>query len=221
MNIWTSSRAALALGGALALAGCIGATTTAREIGPVPEVQRVVGIADTGILIGGPAGYCVDLDASRLADDVAFVLLGGCASIAQDLRVGSPKVPAVLTALVDRTPHQGGETGDPLDEMQRFIVSAEGKAALARDGDGTAVDILETYRDPDALYVFVWDESDSTPRGLERTYWRGFFELRGRVVTVSLMNFRKNPMGVEDGLATLKRFIGAIRAQTDAAVSST
>ena len=80
---------------ALVLGGCGGV-----GLGSLNAPPETVTVAGRSVVIGGAPGYCVDRAASRLVGDTPFVLLGSCASIADDARAAAPSQPGVLTAAV-------------------------------------------------------------------------------------------------------------------------
>lgn len=186
-------------------AGCGG-----LPIGAPPETVRVAGGA---VVIGGPQGYCVDRGASRIGADSPFVLLGSCASIARDARAGAPAQPGVLTATVS-PPGDGPPFAASLPQLGGFLASPAGRAALARDGRAGSVAVLDTQGTNEAMLVRLTDRSPAAIPGTAETYWRGLFEVNGRLVTVSVMSFEDRPMGRDSALAALRGTIARIRRES-------
>jgi len=214
MTIWSSRQLALT-GLPLLLAGCLAAPkVTQRQFNINRPAPETIAVANKSVIIGGPPGYCIDKGASRLAGDTAFVLLGSCASISRDAAADAPAVPGLLTASVARDSGAEGKIG--LDALESYIGSARGKAALARDGQESSVQILETVRADDALFVHLKDTSVNPTPGLDDTYWRGLFDLNGRLITVSVVSFSTRPLSSERGFATLSAFSSRIRRETPA-----
>jgi len=81
-------------------------------------------------------------------------------------------------------------------------VTEPGRAALARDGRAASVDILETRRSGETLYLHAIDRSGG-PRAAAEDYWRALFDIDGRFVTVSLVGLTATPISRDEGLATL------------------
>jgi len=176
--------------------------------------ERVV-VASKSIVIAGPRGYCVDRTATRDGADGAFVLLGSCASIANNGRAAAPRIPGVMTASVS---HQSSaDISASLDELEAFFASTEGRAALARDGQAGSITILSTRRKNGAFYLHVRDDSENRVVSLAPIYWRGLFDVRGRIVTVTVTGFKDRPMSAAVGLATLNAFAARIRRENAAA----
>lgn len=192
------------------LAGC-------DSVGGLPGARppETVWVAGRSVVIGGPEGYCVDRADSRLNGDSPFVLLGSCASIAGDRAAGAPAFPGVLTAAVS-PPGDGAPFADTIAQLDAFVGSEAGRAALARDGDPASVQVLATERVGEALVIHLRDTSDNAVPGIEETYWRGLFEVNGRLVTVSVMSFADLPLGRDAGRATMTEFIGRIRRESAA-----
>ncbi|MCP3972539.1 MAG: hypothetical protein GY717_19900 [Rhodobacteraceae bacterium] len=203
----------------LMLAGClqspIGGGAAKRKL---PETIRVAGGA---IVVGGPAGYCVDRGGSRLGGDTAFVLLGSCASIMRDAGVIAPPNPGLLTASVASGTGTGTEsaTDAALKQLRDFLVSENGRAALARDGLAGSVEIIESRVESSAVLIHLRDHGANITPGLDKSYWRGLFDLNGRLVTISVLGFAGQPMSTDAGLATLRGFLARIRTETETAAA--
>lgn len=196
----------------LALAGCDGLSFPGGPLNMPPET---VAVADRSVVIGGPQGYCVDRPGSRLNGASPFVLLGSCASIAGDARAPAPQQAGVLTATVSPPSDEPG-LAETLTQLEGFLSSNAGRAALARDGRPQSVEVLSTRREGEALFIHLRDTSADIVPGTEDVYWRGLFELRGRLVTVSVMSFADQPMGNDLALGTLRGMVARIRQETAA-----
>ncbi len=110
---------------------------------------------------------------------------------------------------------EGGPIAAPvLDQMAGFLSSVSGRAALARDGRAASVQVLQTLREGGAVFIHVRDSSDNPMGGVENEYWRGLFDVNGRLVTVSVVGFADRPLSRDTGLATLRAFYARIRAET-------
>ncbi len=183
-------------------------------IGFARAPDRVV-VASKSIVIVGPRGYCVDRSATRDSVNGAFVLLGSCASIANNGRAAAPRIPGVLTASV--SDQSSADISASLDELESFFTSTEGRAALARDGQARSITILSTRRKNGAFYLHVRDDSENRVVSLAPIYWRGLFDVRGRIVTVTVTGFKDRPMSAVVGFATLNAFAARIRRENPAA----
>ncbi|MDF0600643.1 hypothetical protein P1J78_07875 [Psychromarinibacter sp. C21-152] len=201
------ARAAVAGLAVLGLAACGG-----FGLSRPPET---VAVAGGDVVIGGPQGYCIDRPGSRLTGESPFVLLGSCASIARDAGADAPRQPGVLTATVS-APGEGPGFAETVPQLESFLSSAPGRAALARDGRPESVEVLSTRRDGAALIIHLRDTSANVVPGTDPTYWRGLFEANGRLVTVSVMSFADQPMGSDLALATLRGMVARIRQETAA-----
>ncbi len=189
------------------LPGCEGGPGTSRA---APTELAVAGGA---VVIAGPPGYCVDTRASRDRSGSAFVLLGSCASISNDPEAPIPSVPGILTASVEDGAGDVDAFLRSLDQTEAFIRSDQGRAALARDGSAASVQVLESLRQDEALYLRISDSSGGI-QGVAPEYWRGLFDLNGRLVTASAMSFSDRPMSSGHALDTLRAFLIRIRGET-------
>lgn len=197
----------------MALAGCLGGTGVSLD---APRLGRAapdtVKVAGGDIVVGGPAGYCVDRRGSRLFGAPAFVLLASCASISGEAADAAPNAPGLLTASVDqRTDNVPSAT-----EFRDVLTSETGRATLARDGRASSVTILERDILDGALILKLRDTSANPTPGLEAAYWRGLFALNGRLITVTVNGFDVRPMGTDTGRAKLIGFIRRIQAESPA-----
>lgn len=145
---------------------------------------------DAGVIVTGPPGYCVDLDASQERKNNAFVLLASCAAISNEPLMPQPSSPAILTAAIA----QGNPT--TTDALDRYFRSAKGAAAL---GGGGSIDTMRLKTDEGALFVLT--------NGSGGAQWRGLVPLdQGFLVTISLQEIGNTPMSPDDRLAELGLF---------------
>lgn len=170
-----------------------------------------VQVANSSITIAGPFGYCVDRSASQDTRRGVFVLLGSCASIANDANAGAPRIPGVLTASVS------GESSSDIEGsvagLEAFFLSDIGRAALARNRRASSVTVLSTRQSRKLFIVHVRDTSPNRADGLAQDYWRALFDVRGRIVTLSVIAFKDKPMSDGAALATLKAFAANVQRE--------
>ena len=193
----------IAFGAALILAGCAGLDENVTR--PAPER---VSVADNQVVIAGPAGFCVDPDATRDNGDAAFVLLGNCAAISNAPFRPQPDVAAVLTATV-ATP--AGPIPD-VSAMSRYFRSEAGRAALSASGDANSVEILEMRETTRGLYLHARDR-DGGPRSLSADYWRGILKVNDKIVTVALRGLENQSASDAAKFRTLDVFAARILAE--------
>ena len=62
--------------------------------------------------------------------------------------------------------------------------------------------------------IHLTDKSGFQIPGIEATYWRGLFELNGRLISASVLGFKDHPLPAQEGLATLQAFLARIRKET-------
>ena len=197
---------------ALVLAACDGG------LGLFGAASRAVQVAQGSITIAGPPGYCVDPSATRETENGAFVLLGSCASIANSARAPSPDIAGALTASV--SVEGNGGVAAALDRLGVFFKSDPGRAALARNGRAVSVTVLSAEISDEVFILKVRDASPNSVSGLAPDYWRALFDLRGRIVTLSVNAFWDKPMSDGVGRATLAEFVARVRAENPALADS-
>ena len=197
----------------IGLAGCLEGPAVTKKDSTYAFGMRTIAVAGDSIVIGGPRGYCVDKSSSRLRGQTAFVLLGGCAVLSGDDHDEVPTFPGILTASVDQRGF-GTATPETLDKLAKFVTTTDGRAVLARDGRAESVNVLGVLRDNSAVLIHLQDESGFQIPGIEATYWRGLFELNGRLITASVLGFKDHPLPAREGLTTLQAFLARIRKET-------
>jgi hypothetical protein len=188
------------------LAGCANLPTLTG--GRAPEKLSV---AQGDIVVAGPPGYCIDKGATRDNEDGAFVLLGSCASIANSVRAAAPQVPAVLTASISAQGDADIDTA--MDRLATFFESDQGRAALARNGDAGSVQVLSTARSDGAFIVRASDSSPAGVQGLAQDYWRALFDIRGHIVTLTVIAFEAKPMSETAARAVLEAFVRRMKTE--------
>ena len=190
----------LAAAALVALAGCSNPMAVTRA------APSEIALPD-GTVIAGASGWCIDPSVSRPTDETAVVVLGSCAAIGQNALAPAPDVPGVVTVSVEKP----GAVAPTPEQLESFFVSETGRAALARDGKASSVEILETRTDEDRLILYTADQS-ALPGASPRT-WRALFDLGGRFVSVSLYGLEDQPFEPDDGRA-------ALEAQVDQLISA-
>ena len=177
--------------GLLALPGC---TDIMGEKSVAPSQIQL----PDGLVVAGANGWCIDTASTSARGEAAVVVLGSCAAIGQDALAPRPDVPGVVTVSVERDPLGAFSPED----LQAFFVSDVGRAALARNGEATSVDILDT-RAEDGRFFLHMKDSSALP-GASPLTWRALFDLGGRFVSVSLYGLSDQPIEPDEGLDALE-----------------
>lgn len=187
----------------LALAGCFETApltqAASRVLAPTAGPSQVAVLAGS-VQVAGPAGYCVDIEATRESDIEAFVLLVRCR--------GTIRPSPVLSATVTRI-----DASDDPDQMRRlvpFLQTAPGRAQLGRSGDPGRITVNEAVFADGAVWLLIHDADN--PRSFDETYWRAILPVAGRVVTLSVLAAAEHPFERESGLAILRGFVMRMRA---------
>lgn len=197
-----SLRGLLALGLALTLAGCFETApltqAASRVLAPAAGPAQVA-VLDGTVQVAGPAGYCVDIEATRESDIEAFVLLVRCR--------GTLRPSPVLSATVTRL-----DASDDPEQMRRlvpYLQTAPGRAQLGRSGDPGRVQINDAGFADGAVWLLIHDADN--PASFDETYWRAILPVAGRVVTLSVLAAADHPFDSESGLAILRGFVMRMR----------
>lgn len=205
MFTWTS-KAGLALAAALTLAGCDAAPMVGAGAGGFAFTRAApekIAVANDSVIVAGPEGYCIDNRATRDQAAGAFVLLASCAAITRRGTAPHPVFPALLTVSI--TPDAAGAVpvAKQAPRLKRFFSSAEGRAALSRDGQASSIDVVETFTRDGAFIIHARDHGNDGTPGLSEDHWRAIFNVNGQIVSASVMALEDHPITDDAGMATL------------------
>lgn len=208
MCIWTSKRG----GSALAFVCLFLLTACAGGVG-VPGLsggKRQVALGGGDVVIAGPRGYCVDEGATRDAATGGFAMLASCAALTLSPLAPRPDVRAVLTASVSAVDTTGA--GFDTAAAESFFRSDGGRAMLARSGDAATLTVVASRRSETSLLLALVDTSQGLAPGMDDAYWRALTELRGRIVTLSVLPPEGAAITPEAGFALTAQFVAQVRA---------
>lgn len=194
------------------LSGCVvtsdGGSAAASPAKAVPTRVAVVGGT---VKVAGPAGYCIDTSASRFGKTSAFVLLGSCTSLTGSLHGKKLKDPAILTATVSAGPGTDTPFAATFDAMAKFLASPAGRAALSRSGKASTVKIVKISALDAVMLIHATDTSSATGQEVEADYWRALMQVKGKIVTLTVLGLKKRPVPTEVKHALLRAFIQQMR----------
>ena len=196
-------RGVVALLGMALLAGCIETEpltqAASRGLQPAAGPPQTI-VLNGAVTVSGPAGYCVDPEATTENDIEAFVLLVRCRNTMRP----SPVLSATITGVESN--------GDPasMRRLTDFLQTTPGRAQLSRTGDPREVTLTEATFAEGAIWLLIHDEGN--PRSFDATYWRAILPVAGRIVTLSVLAAREHPFEHDSGLAILRGFVMRMRA---------
>lgn len=152
------------------------------------------------VVVAGPAGYCVDIEATTESDIEAFVLLVRCRGTLRP----SPVLSATVTSLES--------DGDPesLRGLTGYLQTAPGRAQLSRSGDPRDVTVEQATFADGVIWLLIHDNGN--PRSFDETYWRAILPVGGRIVTLSVLASSEHPLDQDSGLAIMRGFVTRLRA---------
>ena len=185
---------------ALFLAACDGDFNLTRN------APAAIALPD-GLIIAGARGWCIDPATPRTRGEAAVVVLGSCAANAGNALWPRAPVQGIVTIAVE----EPAADAPPAEALEAYLATENGRAALARNGRADSLDILETRRRDDTLFLHAIDRS-GWPRDTAEDYWRALFDIDGRFVTVSLVGAADASISRDAGLATLQAQIDRLKA---------
>ena len=199
-------RAALAL--LAALPGCMADTVGTAG-------SRALLVSEGTVMVIGPAGYCVDKEASKDGPAGAFVLLGTCAAMAPSTGVNPTVAPAILTASVIPGAPDENPLSASFPATARFFRSEPGRMALSRSGRPQDVKVAEVVSKGEVMFIRLTDVSASAGQSVEPEYWRAVLSLRGRIVTLSALALRDRPLTASVKRKVLEAFVAKMQASNN------
>jgi hypothetical protein len=209
MYIWTS-KALLAV----ALAACLGSAACVMP-GSTPPASMT--LANGGLVIAGPRGFCVDTGQSRESGSDAFVLLGSCASLARNPLVPRPFAPAVLTATVTAVDPDAPPLQRSFPQLKKFFASEAGRAALSRTADANSVEVAQTLVQDDLLLIELTDGALTEETTLQPRTWRGLMGIKDRIISFSVLGLADRPLSSATLRSLAEDFARTLRAANPAA----
>lgn len=187
---------------ALGLSGCVVALPRAAS-----ERTEVL---DGTLTLAAPPGFCVDGKSVQSNADGAFVLWGLCAAMSRFAEAPKPAHKAMLSASIGPLAPQPLETA--FDRYESFLRTEAGRAALARSGLASDVEILEITREPGLMLLKIADRSAPPEAAVEQVYWRAVTAVAGRVGALSVLPLVGSGMDDAAQIALLHSFDASIRA---------
>lgn len=190
-DMWRFLSAAFWAGAvALALSACQPATTLNFAFQPTPQDTVTVNLRGVSILVGGSAVYCPTPSAKRRHNTGVTVTLRPCSpdgAAAREQRQAGLMLVNILDAqdLVDLA---------DAEQLHGYFTSEAGRKALSNDGDPSSVEILGTLKEDGVFYTHTRHATGPIVPDIDNVRWRGFFVLRGRLVSISILSFVDNPM---------------------------
>jgi hypothetical protein len=125
----------------------------------------------------------------------------------------APAARAVLTASV----LAGAPTSQPLvaafPEMAVFFRSPAGRAALSRSGQAGDVNVRQIETAKDVMVLRLSDTSANSGASVESDYWRAVFSVRGRIVSLSVLAMKAQPLAAARQRRVLDAFVAQVRRE--------
>lgn len=195
------------LGGALAIgltmAGCGGISELAGvSLGDPQPSAALLGGAVTAV---GPDNFCVDGRASRPRD--GFALFAPCRLLTGD----GPGVPGLALITVQAGAAGTASVAGSEPVFEAFLRTDAGATLLSSTGDAAAITLRGSRAGGGTVTAFFDDTAPPPIPGTQPTEWRGFVDLSGRLVTVSVRGLADAPLSVSVGDALLRQALVALQ----------
>ncbi len=196
----------------VALGGCNVPNLGDGKLGTAAPVvaPKHITVSSKQVTIVGPHGFCIDPTQTKDKAKSAFVVLGSCAAISNAAHLPEPAIPAILMATVSGKT-DGAPIANSTEALSRFFKSETGRAALSRDGKAQTVKVIETLSRNGVFYIHAHDSSTDTLAGAGDEYWRALFNVKGRMVSASVVALEEFPISKSEGFNTLGAFAGQIK----------
>lgn len=182
------------------LAGCVPAA--APEGPPI----RALALYDGAAIARGPADYCVDATLSRPSR--GFAVLASCAVTAAD--GGLPWLEGLVLIQIgaeDSAAVSGGE-----EALAALLRTLRGAALLSEAGRPETIRLDRIETEPGLVLVHFIDSAEPPVPGLGPEEWRAFLDIRGRLATVTIRSFARDPLSRREGADLLRLAVAALRS---------
>lgn len=218
MGVKLAMKHMLAVMAVLMLPGCDGAglnLPTLPGLGGQRDATghgiRTLSLLEGSVRVRAPEGYCIDQSASRARS--GFVMMAGCAVVADEIGV-MPSLDGLLTV-------QFGDVGSAGVDGNEAILAAllQGDSADAAGSDEPGGDVAELYQSANRVILRHDEVSPPEMSGTTGPVWRGFMDVRGRLVTITVRSFDRAPLRNEEARRLLEITMSEV-AQANAAQTS-
>lgn len=187
---------------ALSVSACDGlpeqVATQIASLGGSPNATsagiRTLSLLDGSVRVRSPDGYCIDQGASDAAS--GFVVLAGCALMSEDVAL-MPSLDGLITVQFGAA--DTASVGADEEAFAEFLTSDAGKGVLSLDGSPGSIGTVSTVVDEGIVLARFEDTSGPVFGGTSGPQWRGFVDLNGRLVTVSVLSFDRAPLSRAEG----------------------
>lgn len=170
-----------------------------------PPVQSL-SMLDGAAVVQGPAGYCIDPQASRAS--TGFAVLAGCGLVSR-LAV-MPPVEGLITVQIGA---QGSASvNSASSQIAAMMRTPTGARMLSASGQAETVVIEAVERAEGLVVVRFTDNAPSEIAGLGPTAYRAFLDIGGRLTTVSLRFYDRAPVAAGTGAQLLAQAVAVLRA---------
>lgn len=177
------------------------------------QSETEIVVTRDNVTLAAPHGFCIDPQSSTRGPSSAFVVFGNCAAITGSNEAPQPDMNAIVTSTVRPADPSLPKIRNSSAQLDRYFDSDVGHIVLSRSNDPASINVKESGTNTDgAFFVYVTDTSDGAPEGTEATYWRGYFDAKNSVVTVSVLSLDANPLSRAEGLRILKQFTDSIQS---------
>jgi len=158
------------------------------------EGIRTLALLGGAVRVRGPEGYCVDQAASNARR--GFAVMAGCALLSEDVAI-MPSTDALIA--VQFGAEGTASIGENGEAFASFLKTETGRTLLSQEADATSVSDLTTVLDRVGVLARFEDASGPAIGGTSGPQWRGFLDVDGRLTTVSVLSFDRNPLGRSEG----------------------
>lgn len=158
------------------------------------EGIRTLSLLGGDVRARGPEGYCIDQGASDARR--GFAVMAGCALLSEDADV-MPTLDGLITVQFGAA--DTASVTDNEDAFAAFLESDAGRGLLAGDGDIANISEVSTVSDSAGVLARFEDTSGPSFAGTSGPQWRGFLDVNGRLVTISVLSFDRNALNRGEG----------------------
>jgi hypothetical protein len=165
-----------------------------------------IGLYGDALSARGPDQYCVDGVASQPKRGLAVI--AACPAVDAD-----GDWPALVGLITVQAGVAGsGAVAGNIDALQALLSDEAGRAVLSRASDANTVSQVMAQSKAQHVTVSYEDNAPQILSGVTARAWRGFLDMNGRMVTVTVQELKDLPMSDTAGLRLLADAIAAVKA---------
>ena len=191
-------------GAVIALAGCseleFDTLLKALPGGVTPAATSLI-MFDGNVRAVGPVGFCADPDSS--SPKRGFAMFAPCST----LEVEGAAVAVSALTTIQFGPEQSAMVAQDAAGFADYLRGGNGPVVLSRSGEADTVKVIEIRELDNHIAVYLHDKAPARIEGAQKSEWRAFLDIAGRLATISVRGLDAAPLNDNAGAALLAQAV--------------